>query len=186
MLEWNQTPEIAPASEPFPGGLYPLVKVLQSGISGYIGAQDSYLVTTNWETPSPHGSFPYTYVQTSSTEDEVMTSLIGFDAVNIAPDQTIYDARLTVYFIDQSVNGGDTTVHVAGIKPDWEEATATWLLAQSGSYWQTAGAQGGLDRTAPVDSKLVDYTDVGSWLTFDVTDLVSAKLRSWLQSNRQC
>ncbi len=71
-------------------------------------------------------------------------------------------------------------VHVAGISPDWDTATATWSQAQTGSPWQTAGAQGGLDRTDSVDSKLVDYTDIGSWLHFDVTDLVSAGYTSFI------
>jgi len=32
-------------------------------------------------------------------------------------------ALLNPYFIGQSVNGGATTVHVAGVKPDWDAAT---------------------------------------------------------------
>ncbi|MCP4127466.1 MAG: hypothetical protein GY753_10430, partial [Gammaproteobacteria bacterium] len=71
-------------------------------------------------------------------------------------------------------------VHVAGISPDWDAATATWSQAQSGSSWQTAGAQGALDRTDSVDSKLVNYTDIGTWLHFDVTDLVSADYTSFI------
>ncbi len=59
-------------------------------------------------------------------------------------------------------------------------ATATWSQAQTGSPWQTAGAQGALDRTDPVDSKLVDYTDIGSWLTFDVTELVRQGYTSFI------
>lgn len=101
-----------------------------------------------------------------------MSALIGFDDVNVPASQAIYGAELAVYFVGQSVSGGATTVHVAGIKPDWDASTATWLQAQSGSIWQTPGAKGANDRTDAADSLYVDYTDVGSWLTFDVTALV--------------
>ncbi len=183
---WGQVPTVFSAPKDFEDGWYPGVRELQGGAGGYHGMQDTYIVSTNWESPTPHGSFPYLYVRTASYEDEQMSTLIGFDDVNVPASQIIYDAELALYFVGQSAKGGETTVHIAGIESDWDAATATWLQAESGSNWQTAGAQGALDRTPPVDSKLVDYTDVGSWLTFDVTDLVSAKLRSWLQSNRQC
>ncbi len=95
-------------------------------------------------------------------------------------NKAIYGAELDVYFVGQSVSGGGATVHVAGIKPDWDAATATWLQAQSGSSWQTAGAKGVNDRTAPVDSRLVDYTEVGSWLHFNVTELVQLGYTSFI------
>jgi hypothetical protein len=90
---------------------------------------DTHIVITNWETPTPHGSHPNLYVRTNSTDGEVMSTLLGFDEVALPLGASVDDADLAVYFLGQSVNGGTTTVHVAGLKPDWEASTATWRLA---------------------------------------------------------
>ena len=177
---WDQMPTVFTAPKDFSDGWYPGVRQLQGGAGGYYGLQDTYIVTTNWESPTPHGSFPYLYVRTNSTDGEVMSTLIGFDDVNVPGSQVIYGAELEVYFVGQSVNGGATTVHVAGVKPGWDAAIATWIEAQSGSNWQIPGAKGANDRTDPVDSLYVDYTDVGTWLEFDVTDLVQMGYTSFI------
>ncbi len=98
----------------------------------------------------------------------------GANVVSSRPQTQVEDYQVVGQF------DGDTEVHVAGLKPDWNATTATWLQAKSGSSWQLAGAKGANDRTAPVDSKLVNYTEVGSWLSFDVTTLVQAGTTSFI------
>jgi len=71
-------------------------------------------------------------------------------------------------------------VYSRGVKPDWDAATATWIESRSGVNWQTPGAKGANDRTGPVDSLYVDYTDVGTWLEFDVTELVRMGYTSFI------
>ena len=109
-----------------------------------------------------------------------MSTLIGFDQINLPLGASIIDADLAIYFLGQSVNGGDTNVHLAAIKPDWNPSVATWLLAKSGSNWQTPGAKGASDRTESTFSRVVNYTEVGTWLYFDVTDLLQQGYTSYI------
>jgi hypothetical protein len=119
-------------------------------------------------------------VRTNSTDGEVMSALIGFDEVGLPLPNVVYEATLSVYFLGQSVSSGETKVHAAGLLPDWEASTATWLRPKTGANWQAAGAKGANDRTAPMDSLLVSYTEVGTWLEFDVTELVQAGTTSFI------
>lgn len=169
---YTQTPNVHSAVRPYPQGGNPEEKKLRHGVDGYWSSQDTYIVSTNWEPPTPHGSHSLLYVRTNGTEGEVMSSLIKFEEVYLPPITIPYHATLSVYFAGQSVNGGATTVHVAGVKPDWDAAQTTWLQYLTGHNWQIAGAKGENDRTAPGHSLVVDYTDVGKWLEFEVTELV--------------
>ena len=171
-LWWGQLPSVATSGIRYSFGEAPRSRSLQHGVDGYQGGQDTYIVTTTWETPTPHGSHPNLYVRTNSTDGEVMSTLLGFDEVALPLSASVDDADLAVYFLGQSVNGGTTTVHVAGLKPNWDASTATWLRPKTGVAWQAAGAKGANDRTEPGASRLVDYTEVGTWLVFDVTALV--------------
>ncbi len=171
-LWWGQLPSVATSGIKYSFGEAPRSRSLQQGVDSYQGGQDTYIVTTTWETPTPHGSHPNLYVRTNNTDGEVMSSLLGFDDPALPLSASLDDADLAVYFLGQSVNGGTTTVHVAGLKPDWEASTATWLQSKAGASWQAAGAKGANDRTVPGVSRLVDYTEVGTWLVFDVTSLV--------------
>jgi len=119
-------------------------------------------------------------MRTKNTDGEVMSSLLGFDDLALPLSASVDDADLSVYFLGQSVNGGTMTVRVAGLKPDWEASTATWLRPKTGANWQVAGAKGANDRTAVVASRLVDYREVGAWLEFDVTTLVQQGYRSFI------
>lgn len=177
---YTQHPPVHVAQVFTPMGGYPQVKTFQHGEDGYWAGQDTHIVTTNWEPPTPHDTFPVTYVRVSGNEDEVMSSLIGFDQVNL-PDISIpYQATLSVYFKGQSVNGGDMTVHVAGVKQDWDAPQTTWMQYQTGNNWQIAGAKGTDDRSAPEHSMVVDYTDVGKWLVFDVSQLAMEGYTSFI------
>ena len=78
------------------------------------------------------------------------------------------------------VNGGDITVHVAGVEPEWIASQTTWTHYRSGYPWQISGAKGALDRTAPTVSRTLNYMEVGSWLHFDVTTLVQQGYTSFI------
>lgn len=48
---------------------------------------------------------------------------------------------LSFYYTGQSVYGGDVTVHVAGLKPEWVASQTTWTHYRSGYPWQISGAK---------------------------------------------
>ncbi len=177
---WGQSPGITPAVGPLKYSLDSNTIAFQHGQNGYLGGEDTYILTTNWESPTPHSTFPYLYARASSSEDEVMSSLIGFEGLALPDNIHVIDAYLSVYYQSQSVNGGDITVHLAGIERDWQAAQTTWTADGTGNPWQIAGAKGELDRTEPTDSKTLIDTEEGNWLRFDVGDLIQKGYDSFI------
>lgn len=146
----------------------------QQGVNGYSGGQDTYIVTTNWETPTPHDAFPTLYLRTNNSENEVMSTLIRFDGVTLPSGAQVTNAVLSLYYQGQSVNGGAVGVHVAGPYRAWQSPQTTWVNWRSGQNWQADGAKGVEDRGLYVSERIVNYTEVGTWLNFNVSDLVQA------------
>ena len=140
---WGVVPETAIVTEPLhPFGHVPQLAALQHGTDGYYAAQDTYIVTSNWEPPTLHDTFPVLYVRTNSAEPEIMSSLIGFDNISLPYSAFPVHATLSLYYLGQSVNGGDITVHVAGVEPEWIASQTTWTHYRSGYPWQIPGAKG--------------------------------------------
>ena len=92
---------------------------------------DAYIVTTNWETPTPHGSYSNLYVRTNNTDNNT-------------------------------------------------DNETTWVNYSSGQYWQATGAKGTEDRGLHSNVRTVNYSEVGTWLSFDVTDLAQQGVYEFL------
>jgi len=84
----------------------------------------------------------------------------------------VVSGTLSLYYTGQSVNGGDVLAHIAGLSKDWVPSETTWVQYKTGSNWQTAGAKGADDRWFPSQSRTINYLEVGSWISFDVSDMV--------------
>ncbi len=143
----------------------------QHGVNGYTEGADTHIVTTNWESPTPHHTFSVLYLRTSSAENEVKSSLIRFEGLDIIAEDVI-SGTLSLYYSGQSVNGGSIQAHIAGMPRIWTPSQTTWLQYKTGGSWQTAGAKGIDDRWTESESRTIDYTEVGTWIDFDVTDIV--------------
>lgn len=144
------------------------------------GMDNVTIVTTNWETPTPHDTFPVLYVRTNNTDNEVKSSLVRFTGLNLPANAQIVKAELSLYYSGQSVNAGDMTVYVSGPQRPWLAPQTTWVAYSNGQFWQATGAKGTEDRGLHSHVRTVRYTEVGSWLSFDVTDLAQQGVYEFL------
>lgn len=71
-------------------------------------------------------------------------ALLQWDVTAIPRTATVRAATISVTVTDKA----DQTYGVFEVVRGWDEATATWNRASSGTSWQVAGAQGVLDRGA--------------------------------------
>ncbi len=150
------------------------VATYQHGVNGYGGGEDTHMVTTTWEPPTPHDTFPVLYVRVNSTDVEVKSALLRFNGVALPPGADVQRAELALNFSGQSVNGGDVYVYLAGPLRSWLAPQTTWVNYRTAQYWQATGAKGVDDRRLHSNVRTVNYTEVGSWIYLDVTDLVRA------------
>lgn len=150
----------------------PPTVVYQHGVNNYTSGGDTHIVTTNWEPPTPHDTFPILYLRTSRSEDEVKSSPVEFNNIALPPNAQVTSAVLALYYSGQSVNGGDINAYIADTRKDWIPPQTTWPTHQNNQYWQFGGAKGMEDRNLYSSVRILNYTEVGSWVYFNVTPLV--------------
>jgi hypothetical protein len=121
----------------------------QNGTSGYTGATDAYLgqnaSATNYGTATvlvADGDEP-------NNSDKDASPVLRWNVSSIPTDATVTSVTIRFRVTDGSTN----TYAMYPLKRDWTESSVTWASASSGTAWQTAGAQGALDR---------DTTSIGS------------------------
>ncbi len=73
---------------------------------------------------------------------EAIAGLLRWDITAVPAGVTVHSASLTLNITNNSVN----TYEIYELKRNWVETEATWNRAMAASNWQTAGAQGSLDR----------------------------------------
>ncbi len=144
----------------------------QHGANGYNGGEDTYIVTTDWEPPTTHDTFPALYIRVNYPNDQIYSSLIRFNDAALPAGAEIVKAQLDMYYAGQSVNGGDLTAYVAYTKEPWKASETTWVNFQTSFYWNATGVKGVDDRDPHVYVLPVNYQQVGNWLSFDVTQVV--------------
>lgn len=95
-----------------------------------------------------------------------MNSLVRFDVTEIPPGASIQEATLSLWAMRRS-NENPMDISAHAISSDWDEGTATWILAREGTPWETAGG----DYDPPIlDS--VRVTDLSQWYELHVTSAV--------------
>jgi hypothetical protein len=107
-------------------------------------------------------------------EEEVMSTLIRFDGISLPAGAQVTNAVLSLYYSGQSVNGGAVGVLVSGPYRGWQPPQTTWVNWRTSQSWQADGAKGVEDRGLYVSERIVNYTEVGTWLNFNISDLVQA------------
>lgn len=93
--------------------------------------------------------------------------------VSIPTGATITSANLKYYLKSANVGSG-MTVNAYHVLRDVDEGQTTWTDYLSSSAWTTAGAKGSgdIDATA-ISSLLIENSDVGGYVYFDVADAIS-------------
>lgn len=155
------TPTATPT--PFPTGA--LVVVLQQGVLGYTGVNDTYITNR-----SPSGSFA-SQAGLMVSNDGGYASLLRFNLESIPSGAVINQAtlRLYAYSRDSSV---PMDVQAFGLLRPWIDTQANWNWSSNTDEWGLPGANAlGTDRTAdPVATRSV--LSLNTWYAFDVTALV--------------
>ncbi|MCO6450175.1 MAG: DNRLRE domain-containing protein [Caldilineales bacterium] len=71
-------------------------------------------------------------------------------------------------------------MYLAEPQRPWVAPQTTWTNYQTPYYWQATGVKGVDDRNTHEHVRKVKYTEVGSWLDFDVTELVQQGIYEYI------
>ena len=137
----------------------------QNGTAGYSGATDTYIDRSNADTA--YGSNTMLRVSNNGGAN----TLVRFDLSSIPQDAEIRSATLQLYgFTTSSTSLIQLSAYQ--VYRTWNEDEATWNLAQSGYWWYNPGCGLiGADR-AGVATDQIQFNQVNTWATFDLTPLV--------------
>ena len=152
------------AMRAYPTATPPLTTVvLQQGVEGYLGVQDTYL--NAWEETTNYADDAWLMVRSHN----VKAPLLRFDLSLLPPETHIGTATLGLYVIDRS-NPNPMTVGVYNVERSWSITSTTWLQAAEGVAWEEPGCNGPNDRyLTPEDEQTLSET--GVWYSWDVTRL---------------
>ncbi|MBM4460683.1 MAG: DNRLRE domain-containing protein, partial [Chloroflexi bacterium] len=152
-----------PTATPTPGPAR-AAAVLQPGLDGYTGLQNTYI--SQWS-PAVNAS---SETQLLVRSKDVMYGLLRFDLSGIPTGAAVTSAVLELYQYDAS-NANGITLSAHRVRRPWEAASTTWDRAVLGVPWQQPGAAGVQDRDpTPVGS--IAIQQFSGWVALDVKDLV--------------
>ncbi|MCP4198969.1 MAG: DNRLRE domain-containing protein, partial [Proteobacteria bacterium] len=164
------TPGPSPTSThtPTPAGDDPTLLILQAGLNGYEGYEDTYI--SEWEPDSYYDANAFLNVRSRN----VMSVLARYDLQNAIPaNRHIVQAQLELHTVAKS-NANALSLGIYELNRAFAAPEASWRQAKQGSLWSVQGAQG-----IPADrgAVLIASADVieQDWALFDITSLV----RQW-------
>lgn len=143
------------------------VIVLQQGLEGYAGAEDTFL--TSWFPTTPqHHTDPL-----AVRADGAAVPLLRFDLSPIPSYAAIASATLEIYVASR---GGIAPLALSAyqvLRP-WAAEQATWRQATSAQAWELPGCNGiGLDRSGTA-AATAELSAIGAWYALDITALAQA------------
>ncbi|MGC8787032.1 MAG: DNRLRE domain-containing protein, partial [Anaerolineae bacterium] len=152
-----------PTLSPVPVGTEATV-VLQQGLNGYVGSEDTYIHIWNPDTNyCSLNMFRVGYRQQYA-------SLLYFDLSPIPANAQVTEAYLEIYATGWS--GSNMAIDAHGVLRRMDICQATWNQASAGNPWGTAGCNNTTtDRTATPDSS-VTTQGLDRWYRFRLTALV--------------
>lgn len=145
--------------------------VLQPGVDGYDGLEDTYL-SRSGETLN-FGEASTLSLSGAGT----MKTLLRFALPLLPEGAQLQKATLSLFTV-RRVTEEALLTQAYELQRPWSEGEATWLQAASGEPWAQAGCAGeGTDYAAPVVATATLSTDQ-AWCDWDVTEAV----RGWLET----
>jgi len=140
--------------------------VLQYGLNGYTGTEDTYL----WDGQSDGDPYGASVKMTLCGYDvgDRQRPLLRFDLTSISPGTTITSGILWLYNYEEHGGSGDYVAYETTTA--WDEASATWNLAATGQSWTTPG--GDYNPAAEICRITKDPAAVDQWMAFDITSAV--------------
>lgn len=149
---------------------------LREGLDGYTGASDAHLDA--WDPTRNRGQDRLVIVRSGNTR----SALFRFDLSKLPAGAQVRSATLRLY-VEESSNAISMSIEVYRLRRAWEENAATWNRASASQAWGQAGADDTTsDReAAPAARGMLAQT--GSWISLDITDLVSRWLAEPAQNS---
>ncbi|MGQ9567272.1 MAG: DNRLRE domain-containing protein [Anaerolineae bacterium] len=165
------TPTPTASPTPTATGLPPATLVLQQGVAGYTGTNDTFL--SSWNPTRNYAGADYLGVRSLG----VMGALVRFDVSQVPADATVVSATLSVYVRYRS-NGNWMWLEAYDVYRDWVDAQATWYQARTGVNWGQPGCgDTSTDRAGTPTDRAYMQADK-TWYTLDITPLV----QRWVQN----
>jgi len=149
--------------------------VLQEGVNGYNGVQDTYIERWWPYGYKNFGKDPIIAIRGEDKHGVTLEGLLRFDLHLLPRYAIIQRAELRLY--SGAANRESPELFRAYmLRRPWDETIATFYTASRRESWETPGALGSSDRDpSPVGESIVDrpYT----WLSIDVTSAVGKWVR---------
>lgn len=146
--------------------------ILQQGVRGYFGVNDSWMSAGSPSTT--HASESILRVG-SSSQDTVARALLSFNQEALPAEAEVLGAWLELYLHDRS-NGAPLTVSAHMMRRGWAAAALTWQQANTGQPWALPGASSSLDHDLTA-LDVQSLPDQSGWVRWDVTQAI----RLWLR-----
>ncbi len=149
----------------------PATVILQEGLNGYQGTDDSFLDT--WYPDLNYGSVWAMVIRA----DGIKRPIIRFDLSAIPPGSTVTTATLEL-FSDDTYGSAGTPLTVAAymLRRSWLESQVNWNQAAPGQNWSTPGADDIVSDRSDVIVDVTTMTDLGTWYSWNVT----AAVQEWV------
>jgi len=137
--------------------------VLQQGVNGYSGAEDTTLAQYEGNLSDKW------FVRVGYKRQN--SALIRFNVASIPPGSRILCAALSLYAEMWSGPPFSLDIGAYAVKRDWVAQEATWYLASAQVPWQIGGCNGPDDRAQTPES-VVTVKNIRTWYHFDLTQMV--------------
>lgn len=112
---------------------------LQQDYQGYSGAQDTEL--SLWSPNDNFGTAPTLDIRHQGP-DSIIKTLLHFDLGSLPAQARVRFAVLSVYVTDTPSNVNHAITEVYRVNRAWAQGSANWYQAQTGTSWDTEGAEG--------------------------------------------
>ena len=165
------TPTTGPTMTPTPTPSSPVV-VLQQGLNGYSGAEDTYI---SQGSPDLNFGNAGQLLLTEYNESPSAVTLLRFRNIPAPPPGTILERAELKLRVSSRTNASPIYGRVYGMTVPWKEDEANWHDAYNGHPWDAPGASGSGDHDAEYENQIFFFSSDG-WGEEDITGLV----RRWM------
>lgn len=148
----------------------PTTVSFQNGTAAYNGMVDAHLRSDN--TTTNYGTATTLLIDGSPDYATVMK----WDLSSIPVGKTVTNVTLTFNVTDVSTQA----YTFYALKRAWSESSTTWQLAQTGTSWQTAGANGANDRETTALGSITGSATGAKTITLNSAGI--AKVQAWVNT----
>ncbi len=163
-----------PTITPTPTSIYgPRHIILQEGLDGYNGVEDTYIERWWPNGHTNYGHEPYLRIRGEDKYGVTLEALLRFDLSFLPENAIIEQAHLELYSAASNRDvPGEFRAYL--LRRRWEENIATFYTASREEPWEVPGALGETDRD-PTPLTSVTLEKSHTWLSLDITEAV----RKW-------